>query len=48
MDKYEVGIQNRLPMGIAIGWTYYSPDEDCHYHELAVYLFLVSIIIRWI
>ena len=48
MECYEVSVQNRINVGMAIGWSYYSPDGEHNYNELVVYVFLLSIIIRWI
>ena len=48
MGQYEISLQNRMPMGIALGWSYYPPNAELEYSEVCIYLFLVSIIIRWI
>lgn len=48
MECYELSIENRWNIGMAVGWSYYPPDDNHNYNELVVYVFLVSIIIRWI
>ena len=48
MECYEVAIENRWNVGMALGWSCYAPADEHNYNELVVYVFLVSIIIRWI
>jgi len=39
----ELEIHNRLRVGFAIGWSYYSSDKDYDYSEITIYLGLISI-----
>ena len=41
--SYELYLNNRILVGFAIGWSYYSKDNDHDYHELNIYLGLISI-----
>jgi len=43
----ELDIQNRLRIGFAIGWSYYSEDKDFNYSEVTIYLGLISIKITY-
>ena len=37
---------NRLRIGFAMGWSYYSKDEDHDWSELIVYIGLISITLK--
>jgi len=41
--SYELYLNNRILIGFALGWSYYSKDMDHDYHELNIYLGLLSI-----
>tara|TARA_Y100001938_G_C7799349_1_gene286367 strand:- start:201 stop:335 length:135 start_codon:yes stop_codon:yes gene_type:complete len=43
----EVEIHNRLAIGFALGWSYYSRDEEYNYSEVNIYLGLISIKITY-
>ena len=39
-------IENRLTIGFALGFAYYGPDSEYDYHELTLYLGLISVIFK--
>jgi len=39
----EIEIHNRLKIGFALGWSYYSKDREYDYSEVTIYLGLISI-----
>jgi len=39
-------IENRLTVGFALGFAYYSPDEEHDYSELTLFLGLISVIFK--
>jgi|TARA_B110000977_G_scaffold11022_1_gene14358 hypothetical protein len=39
----EIEIHNRLKIGFAFGWSYYSRDREYDYSEVTIYLGLISI-----
>lgn len=46
MGNYEISLVNRLPIGFAIGFSYFRQDENYDHEEVVVYLGLVSIHIK--
>lgn len=44
--SWELEMTNRLRIGFAIGWSYYSKDEDHDWSELIVYIGLISITLK--
>ena len=40
-------IQNRLRIGFAFGWSYYSKDKEFDYSEVTIYLGLISVKITY-
>jgi len=43
----EIQIINRIPAGVAIGWSYYSPDENHNYEEITFHLLLIDLRFVW-
>ena len=44
MDIY---IINRIPTGIALGWSYFPPEEKYPVEEITFHLVLIDIKIVW-
>jgi len=44
---WQLEIQNRLNVGICIGWSYYDADEEFAWREFILYLGLVSLHFKW-
>ena len=38
-----IEIQNRIQIVFALGFSYYGPEEVADYHELILYLGLISV-----
>ena len=47
MEAWEIEIQNRIPVGIAIGWSLYNTDESYDFGELIIYLGIISLHFKW-
>tara|TARA_R110000803_G_scaffold68183_5_gene129949 strand:- start:546 stop:692 length:147 start_codon:yes stop_codon:yes gene_type:complete len=47
MEAWEIELQNRIPVGIAFGWSFYDKDENHDYGEFVVYLGLISLHFKW-
>ena len=47
MEAWEIELQNRIPVGIAVGWSFYNKDENHDYGEFVVYLGLISLHFKW-
>lgn len=47
MEAWELEIQNRIPVGIAFGWSFFNKDESYEYGELIVYLGIISLHFKW-
>lgn len=47
METWELEIENRIPVGIAFGWSYFGKDESYDYGELKVYLGIISLNFKW-
>lgn len=43
----EIQIINRLPMGVALGFTYYEPDENHNFEDLTIHLVIVDLRFLW-
>jgi len=41
--SWELEMHNRLKVGFAMGWSYYSKDEDHDWGELIIYIGLISL-----
>jgi hypothetical protein len=39
----EIHIINRIPNGIALGWTYYPPDRNHKFEELTLHLGVIDL-----
>lgn len=46
--RMEIEIQNRLRLGLVFGWALYNIDEEYDYGEFILYLFVISLHVRWI
>ena len=44
----EIEIQNRLRLGLVLGWALYNIDEEYDYGEFILYLLFISVHVRWI
>lgn len=44
--SYRLELYNRLRVGFALGWSYYSRDRKHNWSELVIYLGLISITIK--
>jgi len=44
--SYRLELYNRLRVGFALGWSYYSRDRKHDWSELVIYLGLISITIK--
>lgn len=44
--SYRLELYNRLRVGFALGWSYYSRDMKHDWSELNIYLGLIGITIR--
>ena len=47
MEEVIIEIQERLSVGLALGWGYYLAVEEYPYDELIIYLGIISINIKW-
>lgn len=47
MEAWELEIQNRIPVGIAFGWSFFNKDESYEFGELIVYLGIISLHFKW-
>jgi hypothetical protein len=47
MEAWEIEIQNRIPVGVAIGWSFFNKDESYDYGELILYLGIISLHFKW-
>jgi long-subunit fatty acid transport protein len=45
--SYIVEIHNRVRVGFALGWSWYSIDEEYDYGELILFIGLISINIKY-
>jgi len=43
----ELEIHNRIKIGFAIGWSYYSRDREFDYSEVTIYLGLIGLKITY-
>jgi hypothetical protein len=46
--RMEIEIQNRLRLGLVLGWALYNIDEEYDYGEFILYLLFISVHVRWI
>ena len=44
--SYKVEIHNRIKIGFAIGWSYYSNDKEHKWNETNIYIGLIGITIK--
>ena len=47
MKDYIIAIENRVPVGFALGWAWYGRDEEFDYGEFILYLGLIAINIKY-
>tara|TARA_R110000744_G_scaffold300737_1_gene409860 strand:- start:2330 stop:2476 length:147 start_codon:yes stop_codon:yes gene_type:complete len=47
MENWELELQNRLSIGIAIGWSLFNKDEEYDYGEFVLYLGIISLHFKW-
>ena len=47
MKDYVISIENRMPIGFALGWAWYRVDEDYNYGEFILYIGLIAINIKY-
>lgn len=47
MEAWELEVQNRIPVGVAIGWSLFNKDESYDYGELILYLGIISLHFKW-
>mgnify|MGYP003624342654 FL=1 len=45
--SYSLELHNRLPIGFALGWSYYDQDIEHSYRELVMYIGLISVTIKY-
>jgi len=43
----EIMIINRIPTGVAIGWSFYDPDEDHPFSQIILHLAIVDLSFKW-
>ena len=43
----EIQIINRLPMGVAFGFTYFEPDETHNFEDLTIHLVIIDLRFIW-
>jgi hypothetical protein len=43
----EIELHNRVKVGFALGWSFYSKDEEFEYSELNIYIGLIGIKITY-
>ena len=44
--SYTLELYNRIRVGFALGWSYYSRDKDHNWNELILYIGLIAIKIK--
>ena len=44
---WHLEIHNRIQLGFALGWSYYSKDSEHNYSELDIYLGLIGLTIKY-
>ncbi len=47
MEAWSIDLENRIPIGFALGWSYFSENKEYPYNELFVYLGLFGLIFKW-
>tara|TARA_R100001198_G_scaffold96014_1_gene84079 strand:+ start:1105 stop:1251 length:147 start_codon:yes stop_codon:yes gene_type:complete len=47
MEAWELEVENRIPVGIAFGWSYFGIDDEYDHGELKIYLGLISLNFKW-
>jgi hypothetical protein len=47
MKEWTIELHNRIPIGFAIGWSFYGQDEDFNYSDLTLFLGLFSLSFKW-
>ncbi len=45
--SYELEIHNRIYIGFALGFQYYSKDEEHDWSEVTLFLGLINIVIKY-
>ena len=44
--SYTLELYNRIKVGFALGWSYYSKDKEHNWNELILYIGLLAIKIK--
>jgi len=44
----EISITNRVPYGLAIGFTMLPSDDTTEYNEFILHLLIIDFMVRWI
>jgi hypothetical protein len=47
LETWVIEVQSRIPVGIALGWSFFDKDENHDYGELIIYLALISLHLKW-
>jgi|TARA_B110000503_G_C6935139_1_gene324489 hypothetical protein len=42
-----IEIHNRIPIGLAVGFSIFSPDEENDEHFVILYLLIIEIRLAW-
>ncbi len=43
----EIEIHNRIPIGFAIGWSWFGIEENYDFNEIIIYLVIISVHFKW-
>lgn len=43
MGSWSLELQNRIHIGLAVGWSYYGQDEEFDYSEFILFLGIISL-----
>ena len=44
---WELELHNRLQVGFALGWSYYSKDQEHEWSEINLYIGLIGITLKY-
>jgi|TARA_R110000782_G_scaffold68967_1_gene138767 hypothetical protein len=47
MENWELELQSRIPVGIAVGWSFYNKDENYDFGEFILFLGIISLHFKW-
>ena len=45
--QYELSVSSRLYIGLAIGWSWYTMDEDYYFGEFTLHLGLFNLHLKY-